>query len=808
MLWTYILLLLCLPEKTQETENSVKSSCKRVRRRVLLHHEITTLTYIKQMWKEIETQKNQRLIRNSTASMIFQSLERMSHGWCDPRFKCLSKENKKERRSITTVLATIFALGSLIVGPAIAAVLTEISRNTKWRIEELKKEMGTTHLLADLEKRLNANARVEEVIASIFLHESIMSDLIHADSRELNRTWKKILKYQIKEYEERGFIKNTVEEDLGSAHDSLPKGTYKIKATVHKNKDCDKTRITIKAVGLIPDKSCLQLHSDQEKEGDYIRLRTNTKDMCVFAGKDSTRLADNTTFITSNTIVGPCNNTDSFEFTTKENTLLVRPKSSRGYMATTCIKGKTRKITRKLLYRDQFYGLPLHCSTWISNEKKRTIDPKTDYLQLEEIFISAINGQEITTEKTQPTMLFFAVEQVKDLDKKDKRFSFKEHVDFMDSLAFLHPAEHEEMDKHKQRILVALTSALVLVVALVVVWKTRKRFKAIPNLITKYLMGQQNTEEGAAEDRFTEAAEHDFVRLLSVNTEEEDEQKVRTSKKREAGLTCKLELLETEVKEGDLEKDSETKPARLRTLKLNKGQREKGAQHRTVTIHEDSSNKEGAIGTKIQKVCKNEIHYDVPRILFGTNMTQMQTDEKNKGTRTKGSREHLYEGPEAPEGLTLVEYLDDVVLVRKTPQIPKKTLINASDQAAKKKMEGESQVDAVPIQEVCDSKDKEAEEDVIETEHEPKPEKNGNDEKPKLKEKEKFEMEKEKSTENIYEIIAFNDREAETNTIKDSNKYREEKDEDPNQVRLHDTMIKELHTQFLVMSEQHNLGSR
>ena len=800
MHWTYILLLLCLPDQTQETENSPKSSCQRIRRRVLLHHEITTLTYIKQMWKEIETQMDQRLIRNSTASMIFQSLERMSHGWCDPRFKCLSKEDKKERRSITTVLATIFAFGSLIIGPAIAAVLLEISRNTKWRIEELKKELGTTRLLADLEKRLNANARVEEVIASIFLHESIMSDLIHADNRELNRTWKKILKYQIKEYEERGFTKNTVEEVLGSAHDSLPKGTYKIEATVHKNKDCDKTRITIKAVGLIPDKSCLQLHSDQEKDGDYIRLLTNIKDVCVFAGKESTLLADNTTFITSNTIVGPCNNTDSFEFTTKENTLLVRPKSSRGYMATTCIKGRTRKITRKLLYRDQFYGLPLHCSTWISNEKKRTIDPKTDYLQSEEIFISATNGQEITTETTQPTMLFFAVEQVKDLDKKDDPFSFKETVDFLGSLSFLDPAQHEEMDKHKTRTLVVLACALVLVVALVVFWKTRKRFKAIPYLTIKYLRGQQNIEEGAAEERSTEAAEHEFVRLLSVNTEEEEEQKVRTSIKKEAGSTCKSTLHETDVKEGVLEKDTETKPARLRPLKLTNGQREKGAQYRAVTVYEETSNNEGAESTKTQKERKKETHYDVPRILFGTNMTHTQTDEKNKGTKTKETREHPYEGPKAPEGLTLVEYLDDVVLVRKTPHIPKKTLINESDQAAKKKMEGESQVDVGTIQEVCESKDKEAEEDDIKTEYEPKPEKNGNGEK-------QSETEKEKSTENIYETIAFNDGEAETNTNTDSNKYREEKDEDPNQVRLHDIMIKELHTQFLVMSKQHSLGS-
>ena len=123
----------------------------------------------------------------------------MSHGWCDPSFKSLKKENKKEKRSISTILATIFALGSLIIGPAIGSVLLEISHNTKWRITELRREMETAHLLIDLEKRITANAKVEEILASIFLHESIMSDLLqHSDNKELNRTWKRILKYQIR----------------------------------------------------------------------------------------------------------------------------------------------------------------------------------------------------------------------------------------------------------------------------------------------------------------------------------------------------------------------------------------------------------------------------------------------------------------------------------------------------------------------------------------------------------------------------------------------------------------------------------
>ena len=109
MKWIYLFLLVCLSYQTQETDKSANTTCNRIRRKILLHHEMTTLTYINEMWTEIYKQQKQMLIRNSTADMIFQTLERMSHGWCDPSVKSSTKKDKKERRSITAVLATIFA---------------------------------------------------------------------------------------------------------------------------------------------------------------------------------------------------------------------------------------------------------------------------------------------------------------------------------------------------------------------------------------------------------------------------------------------------------------------------------------------------------------------------------------------------------------------------------------------------------------------------------------------------------------------------------------------------------------------------
>ena len=47
-------------------------------------------------------------------------------------------------------------------------------------------------MLKEFEKRLNAYERVEEILASIMLHESIMSDLLQRSEKQTDRTWKKI----------------------------------------------------------------------------------------------------------------------------------------------------------------------------------------------------------------------------------------------------------------------------------------------------------------------------------------------------------------------------------------------------------------------------------------------------------------------------------------------------------------------------------------------------------------------------------------------------------------------------------------
>ena len=86
-----------------------------------------------------------------------------------PKRKKNSTKNRTKRKGEVSQLywQRFSPFGSLIIGPAIASILIEISHNTKWRITQLKREMETTHILAELEKRISANAKVWSSTASI-----------------------------------------------------------------------------------------------------------------------------------------------------------------------------------------------------------------------------------------------------------------------------------------------------------------------------------------------------------------------------------------------------------------------------------------------------------------------------------------------------------------------------------------------------------------------------------------------------------------------------------------------------------------
>ena len=526
MIWVSILVFLSILQLTRESEQH--PACHMRRRKVLLHHETSTLIYINQMWKEVKDQQRDNTVKNSTAEMLLQSLERMSHDWCDPRYFKVS--NEKTKRSLSAILATIFAFGSLIIGPAVAAVLEEISHNTKWRITEAKRGLETARILAEFEKRLTANERVEEILASIMLHESIMSDLLRKSDN--NRTWKKIFKYQIKEFKELGFIDEVEEIELGREDNLLPKGSYTFVSSVHKNRDrdCGETRITIKAIGLIPDKECFHLHSKQDK--DYIRLQSKFDNLCIFASKDSIILPGNKTFLTSNTIIGPCENENKFTFKSRENTLLVRPISSRGYMTSKC----GGKHMRRILYRDQYYVLPLKCESWVSNKKKRTANEKTDYYQSEETFLSATTGREIEYQESQPTMIFYAIEGVKDLKEKDVEIN-KVNLNYVENFIdeFVNSQREREankVDKTKTRIVAALSSIIVMIVVMIILRKICKKTEMRPELVIRYFRGWKEVSAIAAEIPGTETLEGDKSSIREEDKKNGKKHQQRRERKR------------------------------------------------------------------------------------------------------------------------------------------------------------------------------------------------------------------------------------------------------------------------------------
>ena len=161
----------------------------------MIENEETSLGYIATMYGEIEQQRNQGEIRNSTATLILESLSRMSHGLCKPEHK---GELVRQERSLALAIAAVISLGTFILGPAIAALLHEITENTKWRKVARINGIKTIEWMEKMEKKLVASQKVEEILASIMLHESIMADLLkHSDKNSLNRTWRKVFKIMI-----------------------------------------------------------------------------------------------------------------------------------------------------------------------------------------------------------------------------------------------------------------------------------------------------------------------------------------------------------------------------------------------------------------------------------------------------------------------------------------------------------------------------------------------------------------------------------------------------------------------------------
>ena len=91
-----------------------------------------------------------------------------------------------------------------------------------------------------------------------------------------------------------GFIEDQDDEILGMEDNLLPKGSYRFKAMVHKNKDCGEARIKLTAVGLIPDTTCYFISKKHTIDKDQIILELHVQcaDTGILVLCPSTKLED------------------------------------------------------------------------------------------------------------------------------------------------------------------------------------------------------------------------------------------------------------------------------------------------------------------------------------------------------------------------------------------------------------------------------------------------------------------------------------------------------------------------------------
>ena len=153
------------------------------------------------------------------------------------------------------------------------------------------------------------------------------------------------------------------------------------------------------------------------------------------------------------------------------------------------------KYTRQILYRDQYYVLPLKCKSWVSNKKRRRANVKTDYFQTEETFLSATTGREIEYQETEPTLIFYAIEAVKDLETKNVEITKvdKNYVEnFIDEFVNAErEREIKKMDKTKTKIVAILSGILLMLVALIILWKICKKTEFKPRTVVGYIRGEK-----------------------------------------------------------------------------------------------------------------------------------------------------------------------------------------------------------------------------------------------------------------------------------------------------------------------------
>ena len=357
-------------------------NCGRFRVKTSLHFEQMKLSHLDLLNEELEVLETKNLITNNTLSSLRLDLRLLSHGWCS-----LKGDDVPVKRSIG-LFATILLVGQLILGPLFEAILnhpTATNDQSKWyeylnRVGELGKKNNQflKHVelrINNLEMRMQADQEITGILSLMVAENNLYRDII-ANNERSSFIKRKFFSHALKEYAR---LNLTVEDDSDTF--PLNEGVYSIKIRVKKSADfsCSKTHVIIIATSAIPSEDCLEI-VEHSTEHALLRYDNST---CITTGPVSTKLNDNSTFFTSNALLGPCSKR-GFDKVYKEGSLLLRPQR-KGSGRVKC--GNNKEHTY-ILYRDTAYGAPTSCQALFSERKIWRND--TDYSQFPEHIVDRL----------------------------------------------------------------------------------------------------------------------------------------------------------------------------------------------------------------------------------------------------------------------------------------------------------------------------------------------------------------------------------------------------------------------------------
>jgi hypothetical protein len=354
---------------------TAKHACYRVPRLNQLFREVTTLGHLDQITEQLQQLKELNLITNSTWMGMTAIVEDMGHGWCKPRGAM--KEKKKIKRNVLLAgLASLFTIGLLKIGPALASLFT-IGSNPSPKYVEYMRNLGNItqihgQLIDSLEKRvenLELKMKADSAIINI-LTLAMRESQIYRDLSKLNKRSNKLLhsifEATVKYYKRLGLLATSRDTDAINGPFTLPHKTWSVSIKVRKNvmKECNRTEVFVEGIASLPSTECYYKIENKPFYTLIGRVDDDNTTSYRISGPEeevSTTLQDGSIFLISNNYISPTKSLTGLDIIYREATLMIRPKN-RAYALNTCEDHKWKFR----LHRDRAYFVPLQCTSLIA----------------------------------------------------------------------------------------------------------------------------------------------------------------------------------------------------------------------------------------------------------------------------------------------------------------------------------------------------------------------------------------------------------------------------------------------------------